>query len=56
MACGCQGSQAVSPSERAAERAARREERLAVRAAKRTESSTTASTRYWNGPQGKRAT
>jgi hypothetical protein len=55
MACGCQGQQAVSPSERNAERAALRETRLQQRAARQVETNMSAPTRFWNGPKGKSA-
>lgn len=54
MGCGCQGQQAISPSERLAQKTARRNARMDARAA-RVVTDTSASTRYWNGPKGKNA-
>lgn len=55
MGCGCQGQQAISPSERLAQKTARRNRRMDQRAAK-VETNVSAPTRFWNGPKGQNAT
>lgn len=55
MGCGCQGQQAVSPSERLAQKTARRERTLQARAVRTVETDVSAPTRFWNGPKGKNA-